>query len=106
MRALLATLTLLGVAGPHVAPLTFKLAPDRPAVRCTGPVPDSWRVAVWVRVDGADVQSASSAGRAMYYAGAGTLIKLWTVPHNGPICVRAQTWQPAGARVQIRFRVL
>lgn len=103
MRALLALALTLG---PHLAPLELTLAPDRPAVRCTGPVPDSWRVATWVRVNGADVQSASTAGRAMYYAGAGTLIKLWTVPHNGPVCARAQTWLPAGARVQIRFRVL
>jgi hypothetical protein len=92
-------------ASRRVPPVHIQLQADHDVTRCTGGVPDSWEVAAWVYANGHDLHAASAVGFVMYYAGDGTLVKLTAEPHDGPICVRAITWQPS-VRVLIAFRVL
>jgi hypothetical protein len=89
----------------HIAPLHFRLGSGTAvAAGCTKRIPDSWKVATWVHVNGANLQ-VISRGNAQYYAGDGTLVRLTPEPHGGPICAKADTWLRV-AHVTVTFRVL
>ena len=89
----------------QIAPLRFLLINGQTEHACTKPIPDAWHVAVWVHSNGTDLHAAKSNGNVLYYAGHGTLVRLRTVPHGGPVCVRAISWL-SHTHVSVAFRVL
>jgi hypothetical protein len=106
--ACLTCMALAGTATAHaqhrIAPLHFRLDPrNAVAAGCTKRIPDTWTVATWVHVNGANLQ-AISHGNAQYYAGDGTLVRLVPVPNGGPVCVKSVTWL-LSAHVTVTFRV-
>lgn len=88
----------------RIAPLHIQLRAGQSVTRCTSGIPDAWTAADWVYVNGEEAHS-TSGGAGLYFAGNGTMVLTWAVPHNGPICARAMTWLPA-ARVLVTFKVL
>ena len=95
----------MGMAA-RIDPVRLELSSGQAAQRCTHRIPDSWVTALWVYANGRKLASPmENTARAADWAGGGTLVRVTAVPHDGPICVKAITWQ-SKARVYVRFRVL
>jgi hypothetical protein len=95
---------LAGVHLARVAPLTFRLRAGHQTRGCTRGIPASLSIAPSVRLNGHALQTASTGGWVVYYAGDGTLVQLHSYPGNGPVCATAMTWLPR-ATVRVRFVV-